>query len=48
MALNVGVEIMSPPGMEEMTNQLQQMFSNLSGSKKLKRKRKGSRTPFPC
>jgi ATP-dependent HslUV protease ATP-binding subunit HslU len=26
----VGVEIMAPPGMEEMTNQLQGMFSNLS------------------
>ncbi|WP_027950628.1 ATP-dependent protease ATPase subunit HslU [Haliea salexigens] len=25
-----GVEIMAPPGMEEMTNQLQSMFSNLS------------------
>ena len=40
VALNVGVEIMSPPGMEEMTNQLQQMFTNLSGSKKQKRKMK--------
>ncbi|MEQ9462170.1 MAG: ATP-dependent protease ATPase subunit HslU [Haliea sp.] len=27
---NPGVEIMAPPGMEEMTNQLQSMFSNLS------------------
>ncbi len=27
----VGVEIMAPPGMEEMTNQLQGMFQNLSG-----------------
>src|SRR6185436_12169278 len=26
----VGVEIMAPPGMEEMTNQLQSMFSNLT------------------
>ena len=40
IAMNVGVEIMSPPGMEEMTNQLQQMFSNLSGGKKQKRKMK--------
>src|SRR6056297_626967 len=40
VSLNVGVEIMSPPGMEEMTNQLQQMFSNLSGAKKQKRKMK--------
>ena len=30
----VGVEIMAPPGMEEMTNQLQGMFQNLSGSQK--------------
>lgn len=35
---NIGVEIMAPPGMEEMTNQLQSMFSNLSGNKS-KRKR---------
>ncbi|WP_108652470.1 HslU--HslV peptidase ATPase subunit [Dongshaea marina] len=27
----VGVEIMAPPGMEEMTNQLQSMFQNISG-----------------
>ena len=27
--INVGVEIMAPPGMEEMTSQLQNMFSNL-------------------
>jgi ATP-dependent HslUV protease ATP-binding subunit HslU len=38
--LNVGVEIMSPPGMEEMTDQLQQMFSNMSGQKKQKRRMK--------
>ena len=30
----VGVEIMGPPGMEEMTGQLQSMFQNLSGDKK--------------
>ncbi|AKS42306.1 ATP-dependent protease ATPase subunit HslU [Wenzhouxiangella marina] len=40
VSLNVGVEIMAPPGMEEMTNQLQQMFSNLSGGKKQTRKMK--------
>ena len=34
----VGVEIMAPPGMEEMTNQLQSMFQNLSGSHKKKKK----------
>ncbi len=28
-ALSVGVEIMGPPGMEEMTNQLQSLFQNL-------------------
>ncbi|ODN42780.1 ATP-dependent protease ATPase subunit HslU [Piscirickettsia litoralis] len=28
----VGVEIMAPPGMEEMTNQLQSMFQNMGGS----------------
>lgn len=30
----IGVEIMAPPGMEEMTNQLQSMFSNIGGGKK--------------
>ena len=40
VAMNIGVEIMAPPGMEEMTSQLQQMFSNLSGAKKQKRKMK--------
>jgi len=30
----VGVEIMAPPGMEEMTSQLQGMFQNLGGDKK--------------
>jgi len=29
----VGVEIMAPPGMEEMTSQLQGMFQNLSGGR---------------
>jgi ATP-dependent HslUV protease ATP-binding subunit HslU len=36
----VGVEIMAPPGMEEMTNQLQGMFQNLSGCQKKKKKLK--------
>ena len=36
----VGVEIMAPPGMEEMTNQLQSMFQNVSGGKRNKRKLK--------
>ena len=30
----VGVEIMAPPGMEEMTQQLQSMFSNLANQRK--------------
>ena len=34
---SVGVEIMAPPGMEEMTNQLQGMFQNLGGGGKTKR-----------
>ncbi len=36
----VGVEIMAPPGMEEMTNQLQSMFQNLGQGKKRRRKMK--------
>jgi ATP-dependent HslUV protease ATP-binding subunit HslU len=32
--INVGVEIMAPPGMEEMTSQLQNMLSNLNQSKR--------------
>ncbi|MDM7861322.1 HslU--HslV peptidase ATPase subunit [Alteromonas sp. ASW11-36] len=36
----VGVEIMAPPGMEEMTNQLQGMFQNLSGQQKKNKKLK--------
>ena len=34
----MGVEIMAPPGMEEMTSQLQSMFQNMSGGKTKKRK----------
>lgn len=34
----VGVEIMAPPGMEEMTGQLQNMFSSLTGGRTKKRK----------
>ncbi|MCG5049756.1 HslU--HslV peptidase ATPase subunit [Pectobacterium brasiliense] len=37
-AAPVGVEIMAPPGMEEMTNQLQSMFQNLAGQKQKARK----------
>lgn len=34
----VGVEIMAPPGMEEMTNQLQNMFQNIAGNRTKSRK----------
>ncbi|GAB2906166.1 HslU--HslV peptidase ATPase subunit [Rheinheimera gaetbuli] len=37
---NIGVEIMAPPGMEEMTSQLQSMFQSLGSEKKKKRKLK--------
>lgn len=36
----IGVEIMAPPGMEEMTQQLQSMFQNLGQEKTKKRKLK--------
>jgi len=35
---SIGVEIMAPPGMEEMTSQLQNMFQNMTGGKKTTRK----------
>jgi ATP-dependent HslUV protease ATP-binding subunit HslU len=35
---NAGVEIMAPPGMEEMTNQLQGMFQNMHAGKTHSRK----------
>ncbi|MFC1236882.1 HslU--HslV peptidase ATPase subunit [Vibrio sp. DW001] len=39
-APQMGVEIMAPPGMEEMTNQLQGMFQNLAGNTQKSRKMK--------
>ncbi len=39
-ALPIGIEIMAPPGMEEMTNQLQGMFQNLGGNRRKTRKLK--------
>lgn len=39
-ATPIGVEIMTPPGMEEMANQLQGMFQNMGGGKTQKRKLK--------
>jgi ATP-dependent HslUV protease ATP-binding subunit HslU len=37
-SMNVGVQIMAPPGMEEMSQQLSSMFQNLGGGKTQKRK----------
>jgi len=37
-ASQLGVEIMTPPGMEEMASQLQGMFQNMGGNKTQKRK----------
>ena len=36
--ITAGVEIMAPPGMEEMTSQLQNMFSNMNKGEKATRK----------
>ena len=36
--VSLGVEIMAPPGMEEMTSQLQGLFQNLGGQRTRKRK----------
>ena len=41
-SLPVGVEIMAPPGMEEMQQQLQSMFQNLGGNRQRTRKVKVS------
>jgi ATP-dependent HslUV protease ATP-binding subunit HslU len=38
-APQVGVEIMAPPGMEEMTNQLQGMFQNMAGKGETKKRK---------
>jgi ATP-dependent HslUV protease ATP-binding subunit HslU len=37
---SIGVEIMAPPGMEEMTSQLQSLFQNVAGGRKSSRKLK--------
>ena len=39
-AIPVGVEIMAPPGMEEMTSQLQGMFQSMGGSRQRTKKLK--------
>jgi ATP-dependent HslUV protease ATP-binding subunit HslU len=38
MTSNIGVEIMAPPGMEEMTDQLQGMFENMGKKRKQTKK----------
>ncbi|MDX1380422.1 MAG: AAA family ATPase, partial [Xanthomonadales bacterium] len=38
VSVQSGVDIMTPPGMEEMASQLQGMFQNLAGSKRQSRK----------
>ncbi|QNS01741.1 MAG: HslU--HslV peptidase ATPase subunit [Buchnera aphidicola (Pentalonia nigronervosa)] len=40
LSTTMGVEIMAPPGMEELTSQLQSLFQNLSGHKKNTRRLK--------
>jgi len=40
VAENAGVEIAAPPGMEEMTNQLQSLFANMGKGKRKSRKLK--------
>jgi ATP-dependent HslUV protease ATP-binding subunit HslU len=39
-SIPIGVEIMAPPGMEEMTSQLQGMFQNMSGNRQKTKKLK--------
>ena len=43
-----GMEIMAPPGMEEMTNQLQSMFSNMSRQQSKTRKMPVKPPSKPC
>jgi ATP-dependent HslUV protease ATP-binding subunit HslU len=40
VSAQIGVEIMTPPGMEDMASQLQGMFQNLGGNRTQKRKMK--------
>ncbi|ANZ22754.1 ATP-dependent protease ATP-binding subunit HslU [Buchnera aphidicola (Diuraphis noxia)] len=40
LTTSMGIEIMAPPGMEELTNQLQSLFQNLGGQKKNNRRLK--------
>ena len=38
VSMQIGIDIMTPPGMEEMASQLQGMFQNMGGQKTQKRK----------
>ncbi|QCI24074.1 HslU--HslV peptidase ATPase subunit [Buchnera aphidicola (Macrosiphoniella sanborni)] len=40
LSTTMGIEIMAPPGMEELTSQLQSLFQNLGGHKKNRRRLK--------
>ncbi|QCI20114.1 MAG: HslU--HslV peptidase ATPase subunit [Buchnera aphidicola (Brevicoryne brassicae)] len=40
LTTSMGIEIMAPPGMEELTSQLQSLFQNLGGQKKNNRRLK--------
>jgi ATP-dependent HslUV protease ATP-binding subunit HslU len=40
LQVTMGVEIMAPPGMEDMTSQLQSMFQNMGGGRKKSRRMK--------
>ncbi|AEO08341.1 HslU--HslV peptidase ATPase subunit [Buchnera aphidicola] len=40
LSTTMGIEIMAPPGMEDLTNQLQSLFQNLGGNKKNRRRLK--------
>jgi len=46
VATQIGLEIMTPPGMEEMASQLQSMFQNMGGQRTQKRRMK-IRDAFP-
>jgi ATP-dependent HslUV protease ATP-binding subunit HslU len=40
LAMNIGIDIMAPPGMEEMTGQLRDMFKSMAGTRTQSRKLK--------
>jgi ATP-dependent HslUV protease ATP-binding subunit HslU len=43
---SAGVEIMAPPGMEEMTSQLQSMFQNMAGNNRTSRRKMTIRNAY--